>query len=106
MKRRGTTVVVRGDAAAALLGLERKPDGSLGERAKAPAACCYAGCPKAPSFSLWLEFRAEHGGKHRVPMCAEHAGFLTLNDSFVPAATFAGQDVHDCGPWSDWSDTP
>lgn len=37
--------------------------------------CCYAGC------------------KRRVPICAEHAALLTLNDAFVPAATFAGQGV-------------
>lgn len=67
------------------------------------APCAYAGCKSEPRFTVWLAFRREHGGERRVPLCARHATFLTLNDSFVPAATFAGQDVHEAGPWSDYT---
>lgn len=73
---------------------------------RAKVACAYACCRDVPRFHVYLAFRPEHGGERRVPLCARHAEFLTLNDSFVPAATFAGQDLADCGPWSDFEPTP
>jgi hypothetical protein len=68
--------------------------------------CGYAACRKAPRFLVYLALRAEHGGERRVPLCVDHAEFLTLNDSFAPGASFAGQDLADRGPWSDFEPAP